>query len=48
MQGDPDDKDSDEDSTWHVEFEIVNPKDLGNRDKLFALMHKIFDLLNCL
>jgi hypothetical protein len=48
MQGDPDDKDSDEDSTWHVEFEIVNPKDLGDRNKLFALMHKIFDLLNCL
>jgi len=48
MQGDPDDKDSDEDSTWHVEFEIVNPKDIGDRNKLFALMHKIFDLLNCL
>jgi len=48
MQGDPDDKDSDEDSTWHVEFEIVNPKDIGDRDKLFALMHKVFDLLNCL
>ena len=48
MQGDPEDKDADEDSTWHVEFEIVNPKDLGDRDKLFALMHKIFDLLNCL
>ena len=48
MQGDPDDKDSDEDSTWHVEFEIVNPRDLGDRDKLFALMHKVFDLLNCL
>jgi len=48
MQGDPEDKDSDEDSTWHVEFEIINPKDLGDRNKRFALLHKIFDLLKCL
>jgi len=48
MQGDPDDKDADEDSTWHVEFEIVNPKDIGDRDKLFALLYKIFNLLDCL
>jgi len=48
MQGDPDDKDADEDSTWHVEFEIVNPKEIGDRDKLFALLYKIFNLLDCL
>jgi hypothetical protein len=48
MQGDPDDKDSDEESTWHIEFEIINPKDIGDRNNLFALMHKIFDLLNLL
>jgi hypothetical protein len=48
MQGDPEDKDADEDSTWHVEFEIINPKEIGDRDKLFALMYKIFNLLDCL
>jgi hypothetical protein len=47
MQGDPEDKDADEDSTWHVEFEIINPKEIGDRDKLFALMYKIFNLLDC-
>jgi len=48
MRGDPEDKDADDDSTWQVEFEIVNPRDLGDRDKLFALMYKVFDLLKCL
>ena len=47
IKGDPDDPDSDEDTTWHVELEIVNPKDIGDRDKLFALLYKIFNLLEC-
>jgi hypothetical protein len=48
IQGDPDDKDSDEDSTWHVELEIVNPGQIGDRDNLFAILYKVFNLLDCL
>jgi hypothetical protein len=47
IKGDPEDPDSDEDTTWHVELEIVDPKNIGDRDKLFALLYKIFNLLDC-
>lgn len=47
VTGEPDDKDSDEDTTWHVELEIIDPKTIGDRDHLFALMYKIFNLLEC-
>lgn len=47
IKGDPEDPDSDEDTTWHVELEIVNPKDIGDRDQLFALLYKIFNVLDC-
>lgn len=47
IKGDPEDPDSDEDTTWHVELEIINPKTIGDRDALFALLYKIFNLLDC-
>lgn len=47
IKGDPEDPDSDEDTTWHVELEIINPKDIGDQDKLFALLYKIFNVLDC-
>lgn len=47
VKGDPEDPDSDEDTTWQVEFEIVDPKNIGDRDKLFALLYKIFNVLDC-
>lgn len=47
IKGDPEDPDSDEDTTWHVELEIVNPKTIGDRDALFALLYKIFNILEC-
>lgn len=48
IKGDPEDPDSDEDTTWHVELEIVNPKEIGGDDKLFALLYKIFNILECI
>jgi hypothetical protein len=47
IKGDPEDPDSDEDTTWHVELEIVNPRTIGDRDQLFAILYKIFNLLDC-
>jgi len=47
VKGDPEDKDADEDVTWHVELEILDPKNIGDRDTLFALMYKIFNVLEC-
>jgi hypothetical protein len=45
MQGDPDDKDCDTDTTYHVEFEVIDPASIGDRDNLFNLIYKIFDLM---
>jgi len=45
MKGDPDDKDCDEDTTYHVEFEIVDPKKVTSRNELFNLLQKTFDLM---
>lgn len=47
IKGDPDDPDSDEDTTYQVELEIINPKTIGDRDNLFAIIYKIFNLLDC-
>ena len=48
IKGDPEDPDSDEDTTWHVELEIVDPRNIGDRDKLFSLLYKVFNLLECI
>lgn len=47
IKGDPDDPDSDEDTTYQVELEIINPRTIGDRDTLFAILYKIFNLLDC-
>jgi hypothetical protein len=47
IKGDPEDPDSDEDTTWHVELEIIDPRDIGDANKLFAILYKIFDILKC-
>lgn len=47
IKGDPDDPDSDEDTTYQVELEIINPRAIGDRDTLFAILYKIFNLLDC-
>jgi hypothetical protein len=45
MKGDPDDKDCDEDTTYHVEFEIVDPTKVTTRNELFNMLQKTFDLM---
>jgi len=47
IKGDPEDPDSDEDTSYQIELEIINPKTLGDRDALFALVYKIFNILEC-
>lgn len=45
MKGEPDDKDCDEDTTYHIEFEIVDPTRVNTRNELFNLLQKTFDLM---
>jgi hypothetical protein len=47
VKGTPDDKDSDEDTTYQVEMEIIDPSQITDDDNLFKILHKIFDLMNC-
>jgi len=47
VKGTPDDKDSDEDTTHQIELEIIDPKKISDKDELFKLLHKVFDLLKC-
>jgi hypothetical protein len=48
VQGTPDDKDSDEDTTYQIEMEIIDPSQITDDDNLFNLIHKIFDLMKCI
>lgn len=49
VKGTPDDKDSDEDTTYQIEMEIIDPSQISSdRDELFNLLHKIFDLMKCI
>lgn len=47
VKGNPDDKDVDDDTTYQIELEIINPSHVKTRDELFNILHKIFDLLKC-
>jgi hypothetical protein len=47
VKGNPDDKDVDDDTTYQIELEIVDPSQVKTRDELFNILHKIFDLLKC-
>ena len=47
IKGTPDDKDSDEDTTYQIEMEIIDPSKIQNKIELFNLMYKIFDILKC-
>lgn len=49
VTGTPDDKDSDEDKVYQIEMEIIDPSQISSdRDELFNLLHKIFDLMKCI
>jgi len=46
--GDSDDMDAEEMNTYQIEFEIINPREVENKDQLFNIIHKIKDLFNIL
>ena len=45
VKGNPDDKDSDEDTTYQIELEIIKPSQIQNKIELFNLLYKVFDIL---
>ena len=47
VKGTPDDKDSDDDTTYQIEMEIVDPSQIQNKNELFNMLYKVFDLLKC-
>jgi hypothetical protein len=47
IRGDPDDKDSDDDTVYQIELEIVSPGSISSPKELFNILHKVFDVLNC-
>jgi hypothetical protein len=47
VKGTPDDKDSDDDTTYQIEMEIVDPSQIQNKIELFNILYKVFDLLKC-
>lgn len=47
IKGNPDDKDAEDDTTYQIEMEIVDPSQVKTNMELFNVIHKIFDLLKC-
>jgi hypothetical protein len=47
VKGTPDDKDAEEDTAYQIEMEIVDPSALVSGVETYNLVHKVFDLLNC-
>ena len=47
VKGNPDDKDCDDDTVYQIELEIIKPELVSDRDIMYNLLYKIFDLLKC-
>ena len=47
VKGDPDDKDSEEDTIYQIEMEIIKPSEIQNKIEMYNLLYKVFDLLKC-
>jgi hypothetical protein len=47
IKGTPDDKDSDEDTTYQIEMEIIKPSEIQNKIELYNMLYKVFDVLKC-
>jgi hypothetical protein len=47
VTGTPDDKDSDDDTVYQIELEIIHPSDIGSDTELFNILYKVFDILKC-
>jgi hypothetical protein len=48
VKGTPDDKDCDEDTSYQVEMEIIEPEKVKTRDELYNIVYKVFDILKCI
>ena len=48
VKGNPDDKDSDDDTAYQIELEIIRPSEIQNKIELYNLLHKVFDVLKCI
>ena len=48
ITGNPDDKDSDDDKTYQIELEIIDPSQIQNKIELFNLLYKVFDMMKLL
>jgi len=48
ITGNPDDKDSDDDKTYQIEMEIIDPTKIQNKIELFNLLYKVFDMMKLL
>jgi hypothetical protein len=48
VTGTPDDPDDDQDTSYQVEMEIINPALMHTRDEQFNIVYKIFDLIKCM
>jgi hypothetical protein len=47
VKGTPDDKDSDEDTSYQIELEIIKPSELTSDIEIFNILYKVFDILKC-
>ena len=48
VSGDADDPDSEENERYEVELEIVDPKNVTNKNELYNIVHKVDDILKLL
>jgi hypothetical protein len=48
ISGNPSDLDSEEEQTYQVEFEIIDPKLVKDQNTLYNIIHKVQDVLNIL
>ncbi len=47
VKGNPDDKDADDDTTYQIEMEIIDPTQIESKTELFNILYKVFDLMKC-
>jgi len=45
IKGNPDDPDCEDDTSYQIELEIIDPKKIGTDEECYKLMYKIFDVL---
>lgn len=45
VTGDPSDLDCEEEARYEIEFEIIDPKNVKDRNELYNIVHKLFDVL---